>query len=227
MPRFDYFISHHQADSGVEASLLAEALRNQGYRVFLDVDTHSAGDVNRITKDALKASRAFVVLIGPTFAERVQNDRDWVTMELLLAHQLEKKIVPILTADSDESLSKLPSKLQFLKSLRRIRFDRARVYAITDELREAFGFRQRTLQGPGLMFQIVMIVLALSLGLTLYRSVQLSAELSAEQQRRDAAERRETGLKERIDLLDRENRELLREAAQINKALERNRSSTR
>jgi len=30
-----------------------------------------------------------------------------------------------------------------------------------------------------------------------------------------------------IDLLDRENRELLREAAQINKALERNRSSTR
>jgi len=70
-------------------------------------------------------------------------------------------------------------------------------------------------------------VLALSLGLTLYRSVQLSAELSAEQQRRDAAERRETGLKERIDLLDRENRELLREAAQINKALERNRSSTR
>ena len=211
MANFDFFISHHQADAGVEASLLAETLRNRGYRVFLDVDTHIAGDVNKITKDALTTSRGFIVLIGSNFAERVRNDNDWVKMELELAHRLGKKIVPVLTLGSEATLDELPADLGFLKRLRRIRFDRSRVYAIADELRQAFGFRQRPLQGPGLTFQILLVVLAVIVGLTLYRSIQLSGELSAEQQRRDAAERRELSLKERMDTLDREIRERERE----------------
>jgi histidyl-tRNA synthetase len=82
MSRFDFFISHHQSDAGPEASLLAEMLRNQGYRVFLDVDTHQVGRLEELTKRALESSRGVVVLVGENFAQRVQGERDWVRLEL-------------------------------------------------------------------------------------------------------------------------------------------------
>jgi hypothetical protein len=211
MASFDYFISHHQTDSGSEASLLAETLRNQGYRVFLDVDTHAAGDISRITRDALKHSRAFVVLVGRSFSDRARDDRDWVAMELELAQRLDKRIVPLLMPGAEPNLDALPSKLHFLRTTRYIQFDRARISAVTEELREAFGFRQRALHGPGLAFQLLMLILAVSLGLALYRSVQLGTELTAEQQRRDATEKRESALKDRFEALEREYREHLRE----------------
>ena len=213
MASFDYFISHHQTDSGAEASLLAETLRNQGYRVFLDVDSHAAGDINRITRDALKNSRAFVVLVGRSFSDRARDHRDWVGMELELARRLDKPIVPLVMPGAQSSLETLPTNLQFLGTTRYIQFDRSRISAVTEELREAFGFRQRALHGPSPAFQLILLILAVSLGLALYRSVQLGADLTAEQQRRDASEKRESVLKERFEALEREYREHLREDA--------------
>ena len=208
MARYDYFLSHHQADSGPEASLLAETLRNQGYRVFLDVDTHLAGDITQITRTALEDSRAVVVMIGRGFAERVRTDRDWVSMELLLAQKLNKKIVPVL-ADRAH-LDGLPHHLQFLTSLRSIRFDRARVYAIADELREAFGFKARLTQGPSTLIQVLLVVLAISLGLSLYRSIRLEAELRAEENLRRKAEQEQRELQQQIDSLREEYMNYLR-----------------
>lgn len=208
--RYDYFISHHQADTGAEASLLAETLRNQGYRVFLDVDSHIAGDVRQVTRDALSEARAVVVLIGTHFGERVRSKRDWVAMEVALANSMGKPIVPVISSGSDSALDDLPAQLAFLSSRRRIHFDRSRILAITEELRESFGFRPRAAHGPSVGFQLLLVVLSISLGVLLYRNIALQSELSAEQRRREDFEGRERVATEKLEALQREYHEHLR-----------------
>ncbi len=95
MKKYDCFISHHQSDSGAEASLLAETLRNRGFTVFLDVDTHHAGDLTEITRDALSVSKAVVVIVGRNFGKKVNAESDWVRRELGLAKNIDKRIVTV------------------------------------------------------------------------------------------------------------------------------------
>jgi hypothetical protein len=115
---------------------------------------------------------------------------------------------------AEGNLTSLTGRLDFLRDLRYIRFDRSRINAVVDELRVSFGLRSRVSQGPGFLFQIAMIILAICLGFALFRGIQLGADCNAEQHRREEAEKREAVLKEKLDALEREYRDHLRADAQ-------------
>ncbi|HLK90982.1 MAG TPA: toll/interleukin-1 receptor domain-containing protein [Polyangia bacterium] len=219
MAKFDYFISHHQADAGAEASLLAETLRNEGYRVFLDVDTHVAGDVSGLTRRSLEDSRGVILLIGSAFSERVSERADWVKAEISLANKLGKKIVPVyLSPESRLTSRNLPPDLSFLPRLRSLNFDRARILTLVEELRESFGFRSRSARGaPSLSFQLILVLLSVSLGVVLFRENALESELKQERARRESAERerqdevhRREELRKQLDDWERDYRDQVR-----------------
>lgn len=196
MARYDFFISHHQADTGAEASLLAETLRNQGYRVFLDVDTHQVGDLEHLTREALNASKGVLVLVGPNFAKRLRSERDWVRLELEAAKREKKKILPIVLPDAAGNLDELPASLAWVGRTRWLSFDRARVGSLVEEVTSAFAVRARASSGPGIGYLVLMIVLALLLGMSFLdgqkkdTALELQrARLEAEKSRADALQR--------------------------------------
>ena len=141
-------INSQCSDAGTEASLLAETMRNQGFRVFLDVDTHQVGDLERITRSALEQSRAVIVLVGPQFARRVDEQKDWVRLELEAARKLGKDVLPIVLPNTDFNPSDLPFQLRWVAESRWLRFDRTRVAALVDEVTASFGVRARSSTGP-------------------------------------------------------------------------------
>ena len=200
MARFDFFISHHQTDAGAEASLLAETLRNQGLRVFLDVDTHQVGDLEHLTKSALEDSKGVVVLVGPNFAERVHQSRAWVRLELEAARRAKKDILPVVLPESERELEKLPESLAWFGRTRWIRFDRTRVSAIVEELTSAFAVRSRAASGPGVGWLVLMILLAVLLGMVFLDAQKKEAQLEVARTKLEAAERQIEGL--RKDLQD-------------------------
>jgi hypothetical protein len=165
MAKYDFFISHHQADAGAEASLLAETLRNEGYRVFLDVDTHQVGDLEQLTRRALEDSKGVIALVGSHFAERVRQDRDWVRIELEAAQRSGKKVLPIVLPKAESNLLELPESLAWFGRTRWITFDRTRVGALVDELTSAFAVRAHSRSGPGALYLVLMILLAALLGM--------------------------------------------------------------
>jgi hypothetical protein len=197
MALYDFFISHHQADAGAEASLLAETLRNQGYRVFLDVDTHQVGDLEQLTRRALEDSKGVVALVGLHFAERVGQERDWVRIELEAAQRSGKKVLPIVLPKAEGNLRELPESLAWFGRTRWISFDRTRVGALVDELTSAFAVRARSPSGPSMGYLVLMILLAALLGMAYLDGQRKESALELQRVKLEAE-------KERADRLQRE-----------------------
>ena len=196
--RYDFFISHHQTDAGPQASLLAEALRNQGFRVFLDVDSHHAGDLAEITREALERSKGVVVIVGPNFTRRTRDQSDWVRRELLAAQQLKKDIVPVVLEDVPFHANELPDALAWVGQRRALRYDRSRVPALVEELAEAFRVRPRAAAGPGLAWLFVLVVIAVSLGLAISYAQRKDSELAVERTMREAAQKQLQEVKQEL-----------------------------
>jgi hypothetical protein len=198
MNRFDIFISHHQTDAGPEASLLAEALRNQGFRVFLDVDTHHAGDLTAITHEALKHSKGVVVIIGRNFAQRTQEQSDWVRRELLAAQKLGKDIVPVILEDASFDTEQLPIELSWVGRQRALRYDRSRIVTLVEEITEAFRIRSRAASGPGFAWLLVLTVIAVSLGFAISYAQYKDGEVAMERTLKEAAQKQVQELKQEL-----------------------------
>jgi hypothetical protein len=201
MPRYDFFVSHHQDDAGAEASLLAETLRNQGFRVFLDVDTHQVGDLEQLTRKALEESKGVIVFVGPNFGTRIENNRDWVRLELEAAHRARKEVLPLVLPNAEASLRQLPDSLAWFGRTRWLRFDRSRVAAVVEEVTSAFRVRARASTGPGTGWLILMIMLAILLGMAIVDSQRKTTSLEVERTLRQTAEKR-------VESLEREVQEL-------------------
>jgi hypothetical protein len=203
MARYDFFISHHQADAGAEASLLAETLRNQGYRVFLDVDTHQVGDLEHLTRRALENSKGVIALVGPHFAERVGNKRDWVRIELEAAQRSGKKVLPIVLPAAESNLRELPESLAWFGRTRWITFDRTRVGALVDDLTSAFAVRARAASGPGIGYLVLMILLAVLLGMAYLDGQRKESALELQRSKLEAEKERADRLQRELDRVDR------------------------
>ncbi len=206
--KYDFFISHHQDDTGADASLLAELLRNEDYRVFLDVDTYTAGDISQITLHALERSKAFIVLVGKNFLGRVNRENDWVRLEVENAKKLGKDIVPLLVTDIDLKAEYLPESLSFIHSQRSFSYDRSRIYAVVNELIQAFNVRHLARRAPNFSYTVVLVILSLCLGGFLLIYTQVRSDLYHERENQKA-------LKEEIRELKDDNRRVNEEIREL------------
>ena len=93
---YDIFISYRR-DGGFEtASLIAEKLRNAGYKVFLDVESLRAGKFNEQLFSIIAQCKDFILVLPKDGLERCVNETDWVRQEVIFAMQHNKNIIPIM-----------------------------------------------------------------------------------------------------------------------------------
>ena len=114
------FVSYRRNDTGWAATVLADALRRRvGVdRVFLDTGSIELGDRFAATIEAaVRDSAVLVALIGRRYdTARLDDPRDWVRRELLLARDRGVRIVPVLV-DRARLPPALPAELGFLAEL--------------------------------------------------------------------------------------------------------------
>jgi TIR domain len=129
--RCGVFVNYRRDDTGWAAKLLADALRQRfgsSSNVFLDNRSIDLGEAfAEALKDGVRRSAVLVVLIGPRWDEqplvvRLANPEDWVRREILMARDLDTKVVPVLvdraTVPTEGSL---PKELRFLCGLQATR----------------------------------------------------------------------------------------------------------
>jgi len=114
-PTFDAFISY-SAEDGLFAKNLANALRNQGLKVWYDEGKLRFGDsFLREIENALEESRYFILILSPSYF-----DKQWANFELGVALSRDfasrkKHIFPIYARDIDPK--SLPPSLAKLGGL--------------------------------------------------------------------------------------------------------------
>jgi len=168
MARTDFFLSHHQSEAGTQASLMAAALRQLGFRVFLDIDTHKAGDIAATSRGGVSAARAFLVFLGKEFGIRVDRKTDWVAFELREARSLGKPVVPILLDGVDFDTLSLPSEFAWLASQRAYRWDRSRIGALVAEILLALGVKAPSVVVRSPLWSSAVAVLLILLGSSIW-----------------------------------------------------------
>ena len=105
------FINYRRDDSGAEAKLIADALRQTilPEAIFMDTKSINSGDTwpDRI-RLALESSKYILVVIGPKWLKagtnewgqrRIDNQTDWVRQEISIAlNDAKKTIIPLLVS---------------------------------------------------------------------------------------------------------------------------------
>lgn len=110
----DIFISYRRDGAESLAHLLYTKLTNDGYTVFLDVESLRSGLFNKALYEQIDICNDFLLLLPPGGLDRCSDPNDWVRLEVERAIQKNKNVVPILMRNFvfpkvlPESLSQLP-----------------------------------------------------------------------------------------------------------------------
>jgi len=93
---YDVFISYRR-DRGVEAArLIANGLKDQSLRAFLDVDELGAGHFDQALLATITNTPNFVVLLTPDALDQPVEEQDWLRQEISQAIKSNRNIVPIM-----------------------------------------------------------------------------------------------------------------------------------
>ena len=113
-----FFISYRRTESYAYAWQMAEELkrRHGDGCVFLDIgDVQLGQDFRTRIEDEIRACDCVVVLIGPFWSDLTHADEDFVHLELSMARQHDRLIVPVLhTGASMPRRESLPPELEWL-----------------------------------------------------------------------------------------------------------------
>ncbi len=115
------FVSYRNSDSAGETGRMVDHLKTviDKQYFFLDVDNLSKGDIfPPLLKKSIEQCEVFIAVIGPGWIDRlnmnVENDAtDYVRMELAMALNKKKRILPVLVKDA-----KMPLAIQLPKDLK-------------------------------------------------------------------------------------------------------------
>jgi formylglycine-generating enzyme required for sulfatase activity len=88
------FISYRRADV-YTALAVYENLKNQGYDVFFDYRSISAGDFEQIITSNIKARAHFILILTPTALNRCNEPGDWLRREIETAIDEKRNIIPL------------------------------------------------------------------------------------------------------------------------------------
>ena len=95
MEEYDIFISYRRVGGADFARQMQLALKNKGYKVFLDFDELKDGVFDRRIEMAIKRSKVFLFVLSPHALDRCKNEDDWVRREIECALISKCHIVPV------------------------------------------------------------------------------------------------------------------------------------
>lgn len=90
------------------ARLVYEFLKQQGYRVFMDVEDLKSGPFNTALFDKIDSATDAVVILTPGSLDRCHEKDDWLRLEVAYAIQKNKNIIPVMTNDFSWPSEPLP-----------------------------------------------------------------------------------------------------------------------
>lgn len=105
---YDIFISYRRTGGAQYARTLQLMLEKKGYRVFLDYEELVDGQFSPKIKAAIHNSSIYMILLTEGSLNRCVNDKDWVRMEMEMALNEKKKIIPI---DPDGTFDGVPAQV--------------------------------------------------------------------------------------------------------------------
>ena len=116
------FLSYRRELSKYEARSVYQDLRNQGFDVFMDVESIDNGEFSPVILHQIEARPHFLIILTPGALERTKNQGDWLRREIEFALEKKRNIVPVLMNNFDfdaeekkHSTYKLPGKVGKLK----------------------------------------------------------------------------------------------------------------
>ncbi|MCR4660992.1 MAG: toll/interleukin-1 receptor domain-containing protein [Clostridia bacterium] len=114
------FISYRRDGAESLAQLLYVRLTNDGYDVFLDVESLRSGLFNKALYNQIDKCDDFLLILPPNGLDRCVNKEDWVRLEIERAIQKKKNIIPVLMRNFTfpEVLPKSMSKLPYYNGIK-------------------------------------------------------------------------------------------------------------
>jgi hypothetical protein len=107
---YDVFISYRRDRGSEIARLLAEKLRESGYRPFLDVDGLNSGEWGVALAERIEECPDFVAIVTEGYFDRCVNEDDVVRREIALALASKRNTIPLFVGTPDLS-RELPEEI--------------------------------------------------------------------------------------------------------------------
>jgi len=176
------FISYRRVDAAADAARLREDLQRRftGVEIFMDLSILAGQDFRTVLQSKLDTCDAVLALIGPRWLaaadpasglRRLDDERDFVRIEIATALQLNKLVVPMLLGGT-----RMPGEAELPDAIRELawkqavdlpyRYWKAGVDELAAHLSRTFGFELATEESaPRPMRAYVVLVSGLILGL--------------------------------------------------------------
>ena len=112
---YQVFISYRRDGGEALAYLIYERLTQEGYNVFLDVESLRSGNFNTALYNRIEECTDFLLILPPHALDRCTNTTDWVRMEIEHAIECRKNIIPIMMRNFEfpqnlpETLKEVPN----------------------------------------------------------------------------------------------------------------------
>ena len=135
------FISYRRAGGDVTAKLISEALKNRGHKTFYDYDAIKGGVFDEQIKNEILECTDMVLILPVGALDRCQNVDDWVRIEISIALENEKNIIPVLL-DEFEFPDKLPEDIDDVRRYSGVRFQMDYFDAVIDKIEEKLTYEK-------------------------------------------------------------------------------------
>ena len=116
MEEYDIFISYRRVGGADFARQMQLALKNKGYKVFLDFDELKDGVFDRRIEMAINRSNVFLFVLSPHALDRCKNEDDWVRREIECALISKCHIVPVSPNVTFEGFDDIEGLPYFIKN---------------------------------------------------------------------------------------------------------------
>lgn len=116
MEEYDIFISYRRVGGADFARQMQLALKNKGYKVFLDFDELKDGVFDRRIEMAINHSKVFLFVLSPHALDRCKNEDDWVRREIECALISKCHIVPVSPNVTFEGFDDIEGLPYFIKN---------------------------------------------------------------------------------------------------------------
>ena len=163
----DIFISYRRKGGEDFAKYLEETLIDMGYSVFLDVeDIRPGADFNERLYEVIDNCKDFILILPEHGLDRcVENENDWVRLEIERAREKGKNIIPVRLRDFTMP-ENLPPSLEFLNTQHAMTPTPDLYREFVEKMTKSFESKPKKKRNP-LLFLLPMILLAV-IGLLLY-----------------------------------------------------------